>query len=118
MSPPVEQLAWPASKLGDALDLLAERAGTGARQGKRSQRGRPGTMPRRPAMPKSAGGDLKSFGRWFETAVRHYDLEAEQVSRRYGDIDAVCHGRTHSGPGVFGFPVADRTSRSDGSTIP
>lgn len=114
MNPPVEQLSWPASKLGDALDLLAERAGAGARQGIRSQRGRPGTMPRRPAMPKSAGGDLKSFRRWFETAVRHYDLEAEQVSSRYRDIDAVCHGRTHSGPGVFGFPVDGRTSSSDG----
>jgi ATP-binding cassette, subfamily B, bacterial len=68
-------LAWPASRLGEALDALARATGLAPRA----------VEPLRPPVGFSWQGD-EALGRWLAAAASHLGLEAEPMEIPYGEV--------------------------------
>jgi ATP-binding cassette subfamily B protein len=89
----LEPVAWPVSRLGELLGLLARRTGLS-----------PDAVPTPAPVDALVGGDDETLGRWVETAVRHLDLEAEPVDVPFIDLD---HFLRHASPAILRLPGHD-----------
>ena len=67
MNTGAENLTWPASRLGEALDALAQKSGLSS---KAAETRNPGA---------NVTGDPAVLSRWIETAAASLHLEAEPV---------------------------------------
>ncbi|WP_437810174.1 ATP-binding cassette domain-containing protein [Sorangium sp. So ce1078] len=73
---PLGALEWPAERLGDALEALAQQGGLG---------------PRAVAAPIPTAGHLRSadaLGAWIDQAAGYLGVEAEPIAARYDEVDA------------------------------
>jgi len=89
-TPDLHTLAWPASRLGEAIELLA-------------RKGRLLPQPvEAPAPPENLGqtGD-EVVGRWIESAVGRLGLEAEPAESSYAEVDQLVRG---AGPALLRLP--------------
>jgi ATP-binding cassette subfamily B protein len=84
-------LAWPASRLGEALEALALAAGL---------------EPRAVEPPSPAAGLLwygdETLGRWLQAAAGHLGLEAEPLEISYGEVERRLR---QAGPALLRLPV-------------
>ncbi|HEU4406672.1 MAG TPA: ABC transporter ATP-binding protein [Polyangiaceae bacterium] len=81
--------AWPASRLGEALQALASASGLG---------------PRGVPAPSAAGASLSdpaALGAWIEQAASYLGVEAEPVRATYGEAPAMLAG---AGPALMRLP--------------
>ncbi|MFL5542227.1 MAG: hypothetical protein ACJ8J0_24785, partial [Longimicrobiaceae bacterium] len=74
VSAQLEGACWPAARLGEALELLARRAGY-----------RPRAVPVEP--PPAGVGD-EAVERWLQAAARWLGVEAEPVEAPYAQAGA------------------------------
>jgi ATP-binding cassette, subfamily B, bacterial len=86
----LEELTWPASRLGDALLALVRAAGLPAR------------AVDLPEPPKHLDeSDDLALGRWIEGAVGWLGLEAEPVQAAYAEVELFVRG---AGPAIVQLP--------------
>ena len=78
---PLADLIWPASRLGEAIEILA-------RQGKLLV----DASPTLPAIPDLSTSDDETVGKWIDNIAFHLDLEAEATVAGYGEIDQFIRG--------------------------
>jgi ATP-binding cassette subfamily B protein len=83
---PIEELAWPAERLGEALTALAQQSGLQP-------------APLELASPRSPSED--DLGRWLDAAAAAMELEIEPVEAAYGEVEALV-GR--SAPALVRLP--------------
>ncbi|MGQ4806998.1 hypothetical protein NKDENANG_00336 [Candidatus Entotheonellaceae bacterium PAL068K] len=76
---PWQTLAWPASRLGEALERLAPQ-----------RRSHAATVL--PAWPNLSTANNEELGQWIDVMARHLDLEVEAVEATYSDIDRLVQG--------------------------
>jgi ATP-binding cassette subfamily B protein len=78
---PLTDLAWPADRLGEALEALARRSGLEVKAG---------TVPVPPEPESASGGE--SLGRWVESAAAWLGLEAEPVEVPHAEVGLLLRG--------------------------
>jgi ATP-binding cassette, subfamily B, bacterial len=83
-------LAWPAVRLGEALEALARMAGLAPRAAE----------PLRPPAGLSWQGD-EALGRWLAAAAGHLGLEAEPMEMPYGKVARLLQ---RGGPALLRWP--------------
>ncbi len=84
-------IAWPVSRLGEALQLLAHK-------GKLLSR----LIPTPSSPPQSLWRtDSAAFGRWMDVTATQLGLEVEPVKAAYAEIDDFVHG---AGPALLQLP--------------
>src|SRR5579864_9145876 len=74
MTPEVAALAWPASRLGHAIEALASKSGVKPR------------AAQIPVAPDAIGGDSRALPEWMDAAAQWFGLEAEPVDATYETI--------------------------------
>jgi len=89
MSPEVDRIAWPAERLGDAMEALAAGAGLSPRA----------VAP--PLAPAIAIADRGALSRWLDQAASHLGVEAEPVQASLGEATSVVLA---SGPALLCLP--------------
>jgi ATP-binding cassette subfamily B protein len=89
MSADLATAAWPVERLGEAIGLLAHRAGLIARPA------------RFPATPRGLGGSRTDLRRWIASAGDALDVEAEPVSLSYEEAESKI---AEIAPAVFRLP--------------
>ncbi|HEX5731649.1 MAG TPA: ABC transporter ATP-binding protein [Blastocatellia bacterium] len=83
-------LAWPVSKLGEAIEAIARKSGLSPRHVE---------APPPPASIIQTGG--KAVGRWVETTAGLLGLEAEPVETTYPEVESFVRG---GGPAILPLP--------------
>jgi len=87
---PLAQLVWTRAQLGEAVDVLAQRAGLAASQSAPAQ---PSASPQRT--------DDAALERWLTDLVARMHLEVEPVSVTYADVERLLRG---AGPALLRVP--------------
>lgn len=77
----MEEIAWPVSRVGDLVEILAEHAGLLSRRGGVLA----DTIPQAPAFLSRASDS--EIGRWIDASLQGVGLEAETISVGYTEID-------------------------------
>ncbi len=85
-----EQFAWPVTRLGELVESLAEHSGLLARQA---------SLPQAPESLAEAPDEI--IGRWIDSGLQGFGLEAETLSAGYGEVAALI-GRTR--PLILNLP--------------
>ncbi len=85
-------VAWPASRLNEALSALADRGGL-------SPQDRVSQPPH-----KTIAADAEALGHWMRTAVSHIGIETQQVSIAYADLTSFLHT---AAPAILQLPESD-----------
>jgi ATP-binding cassette subfamily B protein len=83
-------IAWPASRLGELIETLAQKAGLISR---------PGRLSEPPDGVLEAG--KPSIDAWIDNAAGHLGLEAEPISALYSDVEALIRS---AGPAILQLP--------------
>jgi ABC-type bacteriocin/lantibiotic exporter with double-glycine peptidase domain len=87
----VEKLAWPVSKLGEAIETLARRSGLSPKQ------------VETPIPPDGlAGAGIEEIGRWIEMAAGWMSIEAEPAEVAYPEAEKLI---SSSGPALLRMSV-------------
>jgi hypothetical protein len=90
MTHPLDDVCWPASKLGKAIDALARSSGLSPRSG---------GIPNPPQA--LIAHDTESLGRWIDMAVERLGLEAEAVETTYAEVERFV---LDAGPALLHLP--------------
>ena len=90
--PNFTDIAWPASRLGELVENLAQKA----KMLKHSDR-----LPQPPERLQRS--DYEDLGRWLDNAAATLGLEAEPVSTLYTDVDQFIRV---GGPSILRFPAS------------
>src|SRR5437868_2533065 len=89
-------LAWPASRLGEALEAIARKSGL---------------SPHQVDTPNPPGsiftGEDQALGQWVETAAASFGLEAEPVETLYAEAERFVRD---AGPALIRLPGAGEPS--------
>jgi ATP-binding cassette subfamily B protein len=86
----IDDLAWPAARLGQAVELLAQQSGFWSRS------------LETPDVPDVAGQAGNEFlGRWLEVVAGQLGLEVEPVESAYTEIEQLIRG---AGPALLRLP--------------
>ncbi len=88
----LHDLAWPASKLGEAIEALARKGGLSPRAVE---------APNPSVSLISTGG--KAIGRWMETTADLLGIEAEPVETKHSEIESFA---LNAGPAIVPLPGA------------
>ncbi len=90
MTPDIQSMAWPAGRLSEAVEILAQKAGFPL----------DANLEAVPA-PTVHTVDGAALGEWIETAAGRLGLEAEAVSTTYTDIERMVY---RAGPALLALP--------------
>src|SRR5262245_17822679 len=90
----LDTLAWPASRLGEALAALARQRGSRLRG------------VEIPVCPEERGQHSpEELGEWLETAAAWLGLEAEPAAVSYAEVEALIRG---AGPALIRLPTTEK----------
>jgi ATP-binding cassette subfamily B protein len=92
MNRAIHEMAWPASRLGDAIEAVARRSGLASRHVESPNPS--------PLLINAAG---KAMGQWVETTAALLGLEAEPVETAYPEIERFARS---AGPAIV--PLSDK----------
>ncbi|MDX2452450.1 hypothetical protein, partial [Desulfosarcina sp.] len=90
MTPDIQSMAWPAVRLNEAVEILAQKAGFPLDAHLEAVPPPPVHKP-----------DGRTLGDWIEGAASRLGLEAESVSTTYSDAGRMAH---HAGPALLALP--------------
>jgi ATP-binding cassette subfamily B protein len=82
----INELAWPASQLGEAMNALARKSGLAADVAE---------------LPNLSRAAAQRLGPWIETAAERLGLEAEEVGAPYGEVERMI---LTAGPALLRIP--------------
>lgn len=86
----IDSLAWPVSRLGEAIEVLAREAGFSSN---------PLDVPIPPPTLKQAND--QTIGEWLDRAVARLELETEAVESSYTEVEQMVHS---AGPALLRLP--------------
>jgi ATP-binding cassette subfamily B protein len=88
----LKTLAWPASMLGEAIELLAHKRGLAQHLAH---------LPSPPANLERAGEEL--LGQWVQAVANHLKLEAESIIAPYAEVEQLLY---NAGPALLQLPAS------------
>jgi ATP-binding cassette subfamily B protein len=89
MTDNLSALAWPAERLGEAIEALARRNGLSPRAGQI------------PTVPRDAAHGSEALGDWIEAAACWFGFEAEPTATSYGAVEQMVR---RAGPALLRIP--------------
>ena len=89
-NPDIHSLAWPVSRLGEAIEILAREAGFSS------------NSPEIPLPPQNLGQtDNQAIGQWLDIAAAQLGLEVETVESSYTEVEQMVRS---AGPALLRLP--------------
>jgi ATP-binding cassette subfamily B protein len=95
MTPDIQSMAWPAERLSEAVEILAQKSGFPL-----------GANPEAMLAATVHTADGATLGEWIEAAAGRLGLEAEAVSTAYADVERMVY---RAGPALLALPNHSRS---------